>query len=96
VASVIELLGNAALLDCHGFRSAAFFASRSGCGESCLCPLLNQVSLKLRKRTKDMKNQLANIGRGIIVFRQALKANAPFRKPFHGGNEVRQGTSQAV
>jgi hypothetical protein len=56
VAGVIELLGNTALLYSNDFGSAAFFSSGAGCGQSCLRPFPNEISLKLRQCTKDVKD----------------------------------------
>jgi general secretion pathway protein A len=36
--------------------AAVFGDTGTGCNKSCLCPLPNQVSLKLRKSAKDMKD----------------------------------------
>jgi hypothetical protein len=52
VSLVVEITGNTELLAGEGFGSAAFSSSGSGSYESCLCPLPNEVSLKLRKSTK--------------------------------------------
>src|ERR671919_318536 len=48
VAGVIQFLGNTSFLNSDDFWPAAFFPSGSCCGESCLGPLFNQVSLKFR------------------------------------------------
>jgi hypothetical protein len=96
VVLLVEITGNTQLLRGESMGSPASLASRSGCAEPGLCPLPNEVSLKLRKRAKDMKDQLSPAGCGTNVLREAFKANAPFLKVSHGSNEVRQGTSQAV
>jgi hypothetical protein len=71
VPFLIEILGNTKLSCGEDFWSAAYPSSGSGCNKSCLCPLPDQVSLKLSKRTKDMENQLPPAGGGINVFCQA-------------------------
>jgi hypothetical protein len=58
-------LGNLALLGSEGFWPAAFSSSGSGCRKVCQSSFPNQVSLKLRQCTKDMKDQLAATGVGI-------------------------------
>ncbi len=70
---VVEILGNTEFLAGEGFWSAAFAASGSGCHKACCCPLPDQVSLKLRKRAKDMEDQLATTGDSINVLCQAFK-----------------------
>jgi hypothetical protein len=53
---IVEILGNNKLSAGEGFGSATFASSGSGCCQSCLCPLPDQVSLKLCQCAKDMED----------------------------------------
>jgi hypothetical protein len=66
-------LGNLPLLWSEGFWSPADSSSGSGSSKACLCPLPDQVSLKLRECAKDMEDQLATTGDSINVLCQAFK-----------------------
>jgi hypothetical protein len=57
VSFFIEIKGNAELSTGKGFRSPAFPSSGSRSCEARGCPLPYEVSLKLRKRAEDMKDQ---------------------------------------
>jgi uncharacterized protein (TIGR02246 family) len=56
LALLIEITGNPYLFDTEYFGSATSAPSGSCCNKPCLCPFPNEVSLKFRKRTKDMKD----------------------------------------
>jgi hypothetical protein len=77
---VIEILGNTELFTSKGFWSAAASSSGSGSSQSCLCSFPCQVSLKLRKRAKDMKDQFSAAGCGINILSQAFKPNVPLSR----------------
>jgi hypothetical protein len=51
-------------------------AASPGCGQSCICPFTNQVTLKLGQRGKDMEDQLATRGRGIELFLQTSETDS--------------------
>jgi hypothetical protein len=67
VMLLIEILGNTQLFTAEGFWPAAFSFSGSGSHKTCGCSLPNEVSLKLRKRAKDMGDQFAPTGGGIPI-----------------------------
>ena len=73
---VIELPGQLqlSLITQGRFRSSAFAAPGAGSGEACICPLLDDVPLKLSKSPKDMENEFPAAG-GIDLLGQALKAD---------------------
>ena len=50
-------------------------APGAGSCQPCVCPLRNDIPLKLGKRPEDMENEFPAAGGGIDVFRQALKAD---------------------
>jgi hypothetical protein len=54
VPFVVEILGYTQLFTGERFWPAASSSSGSGCTQSCYSSLPDQVSLKLRKRTKDL------------------------------------------
>jgi hypothetical protein len=56
VLLLVEIKGNPYLFASQHFGSAAYSSSFSGCNKTCLSPLPDQVSLKPRKRTKNMKD----------------------------------------
>jgi hypothetical protein len=58
-----------------------------------LRPLFNQVPLKLRQSSKDMKNQFPTTGGGINVLCEAFKPNPTFLKSGQGSNEMGQGAA---
>jgi hypothetical protein len=84
VPLLVEILRNTALFASEGFGSATVSSSGSRCCQSCLGSLPNGVSLKLRKRAKDMENELAPAGGGINVLREAFKPNAPLLRAVMG------------
>jgi hypothetical protein len=53
---VVERFCNIELPCCQGFWSTTYSPSGSGSYQTCGCSFLDEVSLKLRKRTKDMKD----------------------------------------
>jgi hypothetical protein len=59
VSFLVEILGNTALFATEDGWSATFAPSGPGCYKASICSFSDQVSLKLRKRAKDMKNKLA-------------------------------------
>jgi hypothetical protein len=87
VSPIVEILGDTEFSAGKNFGSAASSSSCSGCGEACLCSLPNEVSLKLRKSTEDMKDQLPAACCGINVLGQAFEPNDPLLKASHGGNK---------
>ncbi len=86
---IIEGLGNCQLFAGEGFRPATSSSSGSCSRKPCLCSIPDQVSLKFRKRTKDMKDQLTATG-GINVLCEAFKPNPTFLKSGQGSNEMGQ------
>src|SRR5688500_10139439 len=73
----IELSGQLqlSLITQGRFRSSSFAAPGSGSSEACICPLLDDVPLKLSKSPKDMENEFPAAGGGIDLLGQALKAD---------------------
>ena len=74
---VIELPGQLqlSLITQGRFRPPSFAAPGAGSGEACICPLLDDVPLKLSKSPKDMENEFPAAGGGINLLGQALKAD---------------------
>jgi hypothetical protein len=56
VSLLVEILGNTTLFPGESFGSAAYSSSFSGSTQSCVGSFPDQVSLKLRKSTKDIKD----------------------------------------
>jgi hypothetical protein len=67
VPLVVEILSNTELFASEGFGSTALSPSGSGSSQSSLCPFPDKVSLKLRKRTEDVENQLAATDRRSML-----------------------------
>ena len=56
VPFLIEISGNTCLFASQRFWPAADSSPLSGSYQSCVCPLPDKISLKFRKRAKDMKD----------------------------------------
>ncbi len=78
------------------FRASAFAAPGAGSGEACICPLLDDVPLKLSKSPKDMENEFPAAGGGIDLLGQALKANVSAMQLGDPLNEVFERAAKPV
>src|SRR5438309_10697686 len=71
----IEPSGQLDLLLRERLWPSSKLSSRPGCLKSGVRPLLDDVPLELRKRSKNVKDQFSTRRRGINVLREALNAD---------------------
>src|SRR3954449_6679176 len=70
--------------------------SGPGCLQPCVCPLLDNVPLEFRQCPKNVKDQFSAGCCRINLFSQALEADLAVIEFCDAGNEVFEGSAQAV
>src|SRR3954453_11520400 len=70
--------------------------SGPGCLQPCVRPLFNDVSLELRQRPENMKDQFSARGGRINLLGEALKADLAVIQLSDAFNEVFEGAAEAI
>jgi hypothetical protein len=80
---------------CHPWPPS-LASSGASCRKTCLRSLTDEITLKLRKGTNEVKDEFTCAGRSVDVLREALEANATTVKVGNSLNQMLEGAAQSI